>query len=108
MEQLEFSNIDLKHLIFFNQNDIACGNEDKELFLIGNKLIVELTRLILNFRYCSKEWCPCSPESGICSILKTQKGQEYLKEMEYFSECKKISEKLKGLLSEKIKLSEEG
>ncbi|WP_199425779.1 hypothetical protein [Thermaerobacillus caldiproteolyticus] len=54
----------LKGMIETYQNDFMYGytGEDKEeLRLIFLELIVEVTRYVNNYRYCSNKDCPCSP-----------------------------------------------
>ena len=55
------------------ENDFMGGyeGEDKEdLQLIFLELIFYVTRLVNDYRYCSKKDCPCCPESHIKSMLK--------------------------------------
>jgi hypothetical protein len=63
----------LKGMIETYQNDFMCGykGEDKEeLRLIFLELIVEVTRYVNNYRYCSNKDCSCSPEQSIALLVK--------------------------------------
>lgn len=64
----------LKGVIEVYQNDFESGydNLDKpEKKLVLLELILQLSRYVNNIRYCRKEKCGCSPESGIAIILKS-------------------------------------
>ena len=68
----------LKGLIEVYQNDFDCGynDEDKEeLRPIIQNLIIEVSRLVNDIRYCSKKDCPCCPEYEIKRIIKRHGDQ---------------------------------
>jgi hypothetical protein len=72
----------LKGLIENYQNDFLCGYEgdDKgELRIIFLELIVEVTRLANDYRYCSKKECPCSPEKSIETLVETHSDKIFNK-----------------------------
>lgn len=66
----------LKTTIEIYQNDFLCGYEGddyeskKEVF---SNFIIELTRLVNDFRYCSKKECSCSPESKLRSLWERER-----------------------------------
>lgn len=63
----------LQGMIEIYQNDFSCGYDDEdkeEIRPIFTELIIETTRYVNNYRYCSKKDCPCSPERSIASLVK--------------------------------------
>ena len=62
----------LQGLIEIYENDFSSGYEGEgktELDRIFLKLIMYVSRLTNDIRYCSKKDCPCSPERHIRRIL---------------------------------------
>lgn len=73
----------LRYIIEVYGNDIQCGLERKERANVApviSELIIALTRLLLNFRYCSRKECPCSPEYMIRHLVHKHKEiyEQYL------------------------------
>lgn len=63
----------LQGMIEIYQNDFSCGyeGEDKEeLRLVFLELILQMTRYVNDFRYCSRKDCPCSPEFNIKLLVE--------------------------------------
>lgn len=65
----------LESMIFCYQNDICSGMVDEpdyeEVKQLFEDMIIELTRLVLNFRYHDEDkTCPCSPEFNIKKLFK--------------------------------------
>lgn len=68
--------IALRGLIEIYENDFCCGydGDDKpELELVFLKLIVRVTRLTNDYRYCSRPECSCSPESSLKNFYNYNK-----------------------------------
>lgn len=68
----------LQGLIEYYQNDFMGGyyEDDKEqLRILLLEIIVEVTRYTNNFRYCSREECSCSPESGVYRLVNSNREQ---------------------------------
>lgn len=66
------------------------GNEtyslDNNTYLFYQMLIVELTKIKYNIRYCSNKNCPCHPESDIKKILKKNTLVEFLKDNKLYED----------------------
>ena len=72
------SKIAFKGMIEIYQNDFKCGykGEDKEkLRLLYLELIVEVTRLVENIRYCDNKKCSCSPEFHIKYLVENNQDE---------------------------------
>ncbi|PCK18159.1 hypothetical protein CEY02_19300 [Bacillus pumilus] len=72
----------LEALIQIYQNDFMSGyqGDDKDkLRIVFLELIVHTTRYINDFRYCSKENCPCSPEHDLKKWIDTYHEDIFLK-----------------------------
>ncbi|MFJ8531521.1 hypothetical protein [Bacillus sp. NPDC094106] len=68
----------LQGIIEVYQNDFLAGyNEaDKEELRIALlELILEITRIQNDYRYCSKRNCPCCPEVHIANMVKKYNKQ---------------------------------
>lgn len=62
----------LQGMIEVYENDFLGGyeGEDKEeIRVIFMELIIQVTRLVNGYRYCSKKECSCSPESSIKKLV---------------------------------------
>src|SRR5690606_34906078 len=71
----------LQEIIEIYENEFMCGYKgtDKEqLRVTFLELILQVTRYINGFTYCSNPDCRCSPKSNIKSILMTDNGKKIL------------------------------
>lgn len=73
-EKVQMENKRILHgMIEIYENDFMCGYEGedkKELQIIFLELILYATRYVNNYRYCSRENCPCCPEFNIKAMMK--------------------------------------
>lgn len=63
----------LKGLIEIYDNDFMCGYEGddfEELRVKFLELIRAMTRYVLEYRYCSRDNCQCSPKSDVRNAMK--------------------------------------
>ncbi|HDR7922631.1 TPA: hypothetical protein QCY49_000615 [Bacillus paranthracis] len=75
---MDKSKLALEGIIQVYQNGfLAEYKEDdkKEMRIVLLELILEITRVQNNFRYCSKKNCPCCPEVHIAKMVKHYNDQ---------------------------------
>src|SRR5690625_4132003 len=64
----------LKGLIEIYDNDFMCGYEGDDFEELRTKfleLIRAMSRYVLDYRYCTRDECPCSPKSDIRNVMKS-------------------------------------
>ncbi|MEM5029006.1 hypothetical protein WKH33_08310 [Priestia sp. WB3] len=91
----------LEALIQIYQNDFMCGyqGDDKDkLRIVFLELIVHTTRYVNDFRYCSKENCPCSPMHALINIIDTHHEDIFLKMISDYALSDYPSKKVKDFL----------
>lgn len=100
-EQLIMKNSIRRHLIYtieYYENDLRSlkGEEREQGAKVFQELIIYLTKLYFDVRYCSRKSCVCSPEYGF-NILLNQYSDTITKHYkDYANELKELAEQLGG------------
>ena len=74
----------LKEILILDGNETCCLDNDTYLYF--QMLIVELTKVKYNIRYCGNKNCPCHPESDIKKILEKESLVDFLKENKLYDD----------------------
>lgn len=100
-EQLIMKNIIRRHLIIaihYYQNDLCSftGEEREQGAKVLQELMLYLTRLYFDVRYCPRKSCVCSPEYGF-NVLLNQYSDTITKHYkDYANELRELAEQLGG------------
>lgn len=76
-------------MLLLDQNETQeLSSDDYEYFRI---LIVELTKIKYNIRYCTNNNCPCHPESTLKKLLGKDNLAQFLKENNLLKEIEYLT-----------------
>lgn len=98
----KFAETLLKAIVYTYESEICVAlvkeNDYQEIRSAFADLIIILTRLVLDIRYCSKSTCPCSPETELKNHFYIFKDhfEKHLREYDYLMLKDLVEEVKKG------------